>query len=175
MEMNTRLQVEHCVTEMRCGLDLVAEQLRVAAGHPLSIRQDQVELRGHAIQCRINAEDPDADFRPSPGRIERWHVPAPEGGTLRVDSHVVDGYVVPPHYDSLIAKVIAWGETREAATATLSAALAGLVCDGVKTTAPMHQQILASDDFRNNRYDTRTIPGFSKPPTPSATSAQGGQ
>ena len=93
---------------------------------------------------------------------------------MRVDTHVVDGYVVPPHYDSLIAKIIAWGETREAATTTLQAALAGLVCDGVKTTAPMHERILASDDFRSNRYDTRTIPGFSKPAAPSAASAQGG-
>jgi acetyl-CoA carboxylase biotin carboxylase subunit len=158
MEMNTRLQVEHCVSEMRSGIDLVHEQLRVAAGHPLSFEQERVELRGHAIECRINAEDPSAGFRPAPGRITEWVVPQGEG--IRVDTHVVAGYEVPPHYDSLLCKVIAHGADRAEATARMIDALGGLVCEGVPTTVPMHLAILASDDFRNHRYDTRTIPGW---------------
>jgi acetyl-CoA carboxylase, biotin carboxylase subunit len=161
MEMNTRLQVEHCVSEVRSGRDLVVEQIRVAAGHPLSFTQDQVELRGHAIECRINAEDPLHNFRPAPGRITRWHCPA--GDDLRVDTHVVSGYEVPPHYDSLLCKVIASGPTRDAACDRMIAALEALVCDGVPTTVPVHLAILRSAAFREHRYDTRTIPGW--PPT----------
>ncbi len=113
MEMNTRLQVEHCVTEMRTGIDLVAEQLRVAAGHRLSFEQHQVRLEGHAIECRINAEDPAAGFRPAPGVIARWQAPSSQDGQVRVDTHVETGYEVPPFYDSLLCKVIARGPTRE--------------------------------------------------------------
>ncbi|MBC8071502.1 MAG: ATP-grasp domain-containing protein [Deltaproteobacteria bacterium] len=158
MEMNTRLQVEHCVSEMRSGVDLVHEQIRVAAGHRLSFAQSDITLSGHAIECRINAEDPSQGFRPAPGRIERWVSPVGEG--IRVDTHVRSGYVVPPHYDSLLCKVIAHGADREQAIARMLGALAQLVCEGVPTTVPMHMQILASPEFREHRYDTRTIPGW---------------
>jgi acetyl-CoA carboxylase, biotin carboxylase subunit len=158
MEMNTRLQVEHCVSEVRSGRDLVIEQIRVAAGNRLSFTQDEVTLRGHAIECRINAEDPLENFRPSPGKISRWS--CPPSHDLRVDTHVVDGYEVPPFYDSLIAKVIASGATRDEACDRMIAALEGLVCDGVKTTVPVHLAILRSAAFREHRYDTRTIPGW---------------
>jgi acetyl-CoA carboxylase biotin carboxylase subunit len=163
MEMNTRLQVEHCVTEMRSGLDLVAEQIRVAAGHRLSLAQSDVKLGGHAIECRINAEDPSQGFRPSPGLITRWEVPTSTtvaGAIIRVDTHVASGYEVPPHYDSLLCKVIAWAETRDGAADALAEVLTGLVCEGVPTTAPMHVAILRSEAFRSNRYDTSAIPGF---------------
>ena len=158
MEMNTRLQVEHCVSEMRSGLDLVELQLKVAAGHRLPVTQDDVKLEGHAIECRINAEDPSAGFRPAPGTIDRWEVPTGDG--VRVDTHVAAGYRIPPHYDSLICKVITRGADRNAAADAMLAALSGLVCEGVPTTVPMHQAILASDDFRKNNYDTRRIPGW---------------
>ena len=158
MEMNTRLQVEHCVSEQRSGIDLVHEQIRVAAGNPLSFRQASIELCGHAIECRIYAEDPNDGFRPAPGRITAWQVPTGPG--IRVDTHVEAGYVVPPHYDSLLCKVIATAPTRDAAADLMIAALADLRCEGVPTTVPMHRQILASPAFREHRYDTRTIPGF---------------
>ncbi len=161
MEMNTRLQVEHSVSEVRSGRDLVIEQLRVAAGHPLSFSQAEVSLQGHVIECRINAEDPSAGFRPAPGLISQWSVPASEH--LRVDTHVVSGYTVPPHYDSLLCKLIARGDTRDQACDRMIAALEGLVCDGVPTTVPVHLAILRSDTFRSARHDTRNIPGW--PPT----------
>jgi acetyl-CoA carboxylase biotin carboxylase subunit len=161
MEMNTRLQVEHCVSEMRSGVDLVREQIRVAAGNPLSISQADIDLKGHAIECRINAEDPSQGFRPSPGVIEQWELPPGVGdGTLRIDTHVRSGYEVPPYYDSLICKVIAWGPNRDAACDRMIAALEQLTCKGVHTTIPMHLQILRSPAFRSHDYDTRAIPGF---------------
>jgi len=160
MEMNTRLQVEHCVSEMRSGRDLVREQLRVAAGHRLSFGQDEIVLRGHAIECRINAEDASQNFRPAPGRITRWQLPDLEDGRVRVDTHVTEGYEVPPFYDSLLCKVIAWGETRDEACDRMARALGGLVCDGVPTTIPMHLTILGSAAFRANDYTTRAIPGW---------------
>jgi acetyl-CoA carboxylase biotin carboxylase subunit len=163
MEMNTRLQVEHCVSEMRCGLDLVREQIRVAAGHPLSVRQDQVVTSGHAIECRINAEDPDDDFRPAPGVITRWVAPAGPASQLRVDTHVSSGYEVPPFYDSLLAKVVTRADTRDEAADRMIAALQALECEGVPTTLPMHLAILASEEFRRNRYTTRAIPGWPRP------------
>jgi acetyl-CoA carboxylase, biotin carboxylase subunit len=159
MEMNTRLQVEHPVTEMRCGLDLVAEQIRIAAGHPLSFRQEEVVLRGHAIECRINAEDPARDFRPAPGRITRWE-PPPASADVRVDTHVESGYEVPPHYDSLLCKVIVHAADRAGAVAKMIAALEALRCEGVPTTVPMHLAILRSAALRDGRYDNRTIPGW---------------
>jgi acetyl-CoA carboxylase, biotin carboxylase subunit len=159
MEMNTRLQVEHPVSEMRSGVDLMAEQIRIAAGQSLAFTQDDVKLSGHAIECRINAEDPSDGFRPSPGVIAHWGVPD-VGEHLRVDTHVESGYTVPPHYDSLICKVIAHGATRDEALDRMVAALEGLRCDGVRTTVPMHLAILRSDDFRNHRYDTGAIPGW---------------
>ncbi|PRQ08858.1 acetyl-CoA carboxylase biotin carboxylase subunit [Enhygromyxa salina] len=158
MEMNTRLQVEHCVSEMRSGFDLVREQIRVAAGHRLSVDQADITLGGHAIECRINAEDPAQGFRPSPGVITKWA--APSGPGIRVDTHVRDGYEVPPFYDSLICKVITHGDTRDAACDKMILALEQLVCEGVQTTVPMHLQILRSEAFRSDRYDTRAIPGF---------------
>lgn len=158
MEMNTRLQVEHCVSEIRTGIDLVEHQLRVAAGERLALSQDDVTFDGHAIECRINAEDPSAGFAPSPGTLEKWS--APEGPGVRVDTHVEEGYRVPPHYDSLICKVITHGATRDEAADRMITALGDLKVEGVKTTAPMHRTILASDDFRAHRYDTRTIPGW---------------
>jgi acetyl-CoA carboxylase, biotin carboxylase subunit len=157
MEMNTRLQVEHCVSEMRSGVDLVREQILVAAGHPLSLSQDDVTLRGHAIECRINAEDPSAGFRPSPGVIREWVAPSGEG--VRVDTHVRSGYEVPPYYDSLICKVITWAPERDAACDRMIAALEQLRCEGVATTVPLHLDILRNPDFRAHRYDTRAIPG----------------
>ncbi|MFW2386735.1 MAG: acetyl-CoA carboxylase biotin carboxylase subunit [Polyangiales bacterium] len=159
MEMNARLQVEHPVTEMRTGIDLVEAQIRVAAGEPLWFTQDDVEFRGHAIECRINAEDPSNGFAPSPGVLESWSVPA-AGDDVRVDTHVESGYEVPPHYDSLICKVIAWGKDRDAACDRLAEALGGLRCQGIATTTPMHLAVLGSKEFRENRYDTRAVPGW---------------
>jgi acetyl-CoA carboxylase biotin carboxylase subunit len=160
MEMNTRLQVEHPVSEMRSGLDLMSEMIRVCAGHRLSVTQEQISFGGHVIECRINAEDPSDGFRPSPGEITRFELPDLEGGEVRVDTHVVSGYVVPPFYDSLICKVIVRAETRDLAIARMERALRGMIVEGVKTTIPLHLTILASDAFRTNRYDTRAIPGW---------------
>mgnify|MGYP001814773966 FL=1 len=159
MEMNARLQVEHPVTEMRTGIDLVEAQIRVAAGEPLWFSQDEVGFRGHAIECRINAEDPSNGFAPSPGVLEQWSVPS-EDDHVRVDTHVESGYEVPPHYDSLVCKVIAWGEDRDAACDRLAATLRGMRCDGISTTIPMHLAVLSSSDFRANDYDTRAVPGW---------------
>jgi len=160
MEMNARLQVEHPVTEMRTGIDLVEAQIRIAAGEPSRFTQDDIHLRGHAIECRINAENPSNGFAPSPGVIERWEAPDTEDGEIRVDTHVESGYEVPPHYDSLLCKVIAWGENRDAACDRLIAALRSMRCDGIATTIPMHLKVLTSKEFRENRYDTRAVPGW---------------
>ena len=157
MEMNTRLQIEHPVTELVSGLDLVAEQLRIAAGEPLSVTQDQIERRGHAIECRINAEDPDT-FRPSPGRITDYH--APGGLGVRVDSALYTGYAVPPHYDSLIAKLIVHGATRNECLMRLRRALEEFVIGGVATTIPLHQRLIAAPDFINGDYDIRWLENF---------------
>jgi acetyl-CoA carboxylase biotin carboxylase subunit len=159
MEMNARLQVEHPVTEMRTGIDLVEAQIRVAAGEALWFSQDDVELRGHAIECRINAEDPSNGFSPSPGVVERWEVGS-DDASVRVDTHVESGYEVPPHYDSLVCKVIAWGEDRDAACDRLAEALRNMRCEGISTTIPMHLAVLSSKEFRENRYDTRAVPGW---------------
>ncbi len=164
MEMNTRLQVEHCVSEMRCGIDLVEEQIRVAAGQPLRYAQDDVHLDGHAIECRINAEDPADGFRPTPGEITTFELPDARGGDVRVDTHAGPGYVVPPHYDSLICKVITRGPDRAAAIERMIDALGAMKIEGVSTTSAMHRAILASEAFREHRYDTRSIPGW--PPAP---------
>ena len=159
MEMNARLQVEHPVTEMRTGIDLVEAQIRVAAGEPLWLSQDDIALRGHAIECRINAEDPSNGFAPSPGVVEQWEVGSADE-SVRVDTHVESGYEVPPHYDSLVCKVIAWGKDRDAACDRLAEALQNMRCDGISTTIPMHLAVLSSKDFRENRYDTRAVPGW---------------
>lgn len=145
IEMNTRVQVEHPVTEQITGIDIVKEQLRVAAGLGLSVRQEDIRLRGHAIECRINAEDP-ASFLPSPGRVNMFH--APGGNGIRVDSHIYSGYSVPPHYDSLIAKLIAFGATRDEALARMSNALEEMHVDGIKTNISLHQDIMRDNAFR---------------------------
>jgi len=144
IEMNTRIQVEHPVTEMVTGIDIVREQIRIAAGEGLGYKQSAVRFSGHAIECRINAEDPE-HFVPSPGRITAWI--APGGPGVRVDSHVVPGYVVPPHYDSLIAKIIVHGQDRADAIARMQRALAETVVEGVKTTIPYHLKLLADPAF----------------------------
>ncbi len=146
IEMNTRIQVEHPVTEMVTGVDLIKEQLKIAAGQPLSITQDDVVIKGHAIECRINAEDPDT-FIPSPGKITRFH---PAGGLgIRWDSHIYADYSVPPHYDSMIGKLITYGENRDVAIARAKNALNELVIDGIKTNTPLHQEIMADEHFQN--------------------------
>ena len=145
IEVNTRLQVEHPVTEMVTGVDIVKEQLRIAAGEKLSYRQEDIQIRGHAIECRINAEDP-RNFMPSPGAVTMYHPPGGPG--IRVDSHLYSGYTVPPHYDSLIGKIIAHGETREAAIARMQTALTELVIEGIKSNASLHQDILKDAHFR---------------------------
>ena len=162
MEMNARLQVEHPVTEMQSGIDLVKQQLLVAANHPLEITQDDVNLEGASIECRINAEDPSADFRPTPGKLEVYEFPAGVGpGEVRVDTHLVAGDTVPPYYDSLLAKVIAHGETRDEAIETMLATLREARIEGVSTTTPLHLAVLMSPEFRRGEYDTASIPGWS--------------
>ncbi|HUL91167.1 MAG TPA: acetyl-CoA carboxylase biotin carboxylase subunit [Burkholderiales bacterium] len=139
IEMNTRIQVEHPVTEMVTGVDIVQEQIRVAAGERLSVRQKDIEIRGHAIECRINAEDP-FRFTPSPGRITSYH--APGGPGIRVDSHIYQGYSVPPNYDSLICKLIAYGANRDQAIRRMRIALSEMVVEGIQTNIPLHQELL---------------------------------
>ncbi|MBW3140474.1 acetyl-CoA carboxylase biotin carboxylase subunit [Ferrimonas balearica] len=146
IEMNTRIQVEHPVTEMVTGVDLIKEQLRIAAGQPLSISQEQVVIRGHAIECRINAEDP-KNFIPSPGTITHFHPPGGMG--IRWDSHIYAGYRVPPYYDSMIGKLITYGENRGIAIARMRNALHELVVDGIKTNVPLQQRIMADENFQN--------------------------
>lgn len=145
IEMNTRVQVEHPVTEMITGIDIVKEQLNIAAGNKLSFTQADIKIQGHAIECRINAEDP-RSFIPSPGTISDFH--APGGPGIRIDSHIYNGYKVPPYYDSLIAKIIAYGESREIALARMRNALDETVVDGIKTNIPLHQDILRSTNFQ---------------------------
>ncbi len=150
IEMNTRVQVEHPVTEMITGIDIVKEQLHIASGVPLGYAQEDITLRGHAIECRINAEDPD-NFMPSPGTVEHYHPPGGPG--IRVDTHLYQGYKVPPHYDSMIGKLIAHAETRELALARLNTALTEIVIDGIKTNVPLHQQLVNDTAFINGGTD----------------------
>ncbi len=152
MEMNTRVQVEHCVSEMISGVDIVKEQVRVAAGHRLSVTQDDICLRGHAIECRINAEDPDRDFMPFAGKIEGYI--APGGFGVRVDSHVYTGYTIPPYYDSMVGKLICWGKDREDARLRMLRALNEYVITGIKTTIPFHREILNNDIFISGKFNT---------------------
>ena len=160
IEMNTRLQVEHPVTEMITGIDLVQAQIRIAAGEKLWFGQDDIQISGHAIELRLNAEDPEDDFRPSPGVIERFHVPEPKGGgRLRIDAAVDEGSSVSPYYDSMIAKLIGWGPDRDSAIATCSEALAGMELSGVPTTAALHRDILASAEFQAGSLKVGIIPG----------------
>jgi acetyl-CoA carboxylase, biotin carboxylase subunit len=153
--MNTRIQVEHPVTEMITGFDLVAEQIRVASGLPLGFTQADVQLHGHAIECRINAEDPERDFLPRPGLISRWDAPSGEG--IRVDSHCYSGYTVPPYYDSLLGKLIVHAADRQQAIATMRAALGRLHVEGPTTTAAFHEAVLAHPDFAEGQVTTRWV------------------
>jgi acetyl-CoA carboxylase, biotin carboxylase subunit len=161
MEMNTRIQVEHPVTEMITGLDLIAEQIRIAQGERLSFTQDQVMLRGHAIECRINAEDPDHNFRPSPGRISGYLPPGGPG--VRMDSHVYTDYEIPPYYDSLIGKLIVWGSDRSAAIQRMDRALRECAITGLPTTIGFHQRILESPEFLQGEVYTNFVEQLMKP------------
>ncbi|MDG4721295.1 MULTISPECIES: acetyl-CoA carboxylase biotin carboxylase subunit [Thalassospira] len=157
IEMNTRLQVEHPVTEMISGVDLVREQIRVAAGLELSFKQEDLEIHGHAIECRINAEDPQT-FVPSPGKIKEYH--APGGLGVRVDSGIYTGYSIPPYYDSMIAKLIVHGRDREECMMRLRRALAEYAIGGIKTTIPLHQTLLANPDIQKGAYDIHWLEKF---------------
>jgi acetyl-CoA carboxylase biotin carboxylase subunit len=156
MEMNTRIQVEHGVTEEVINYDLIKEQIKIAAGVPISGRNYEPVM--HAIECRINAEDPYNDFRPSPGKITVLHTPGGHG--VRVDSHIYAGYVIPPYYDSMIAKIIAVAQTREEAINTMERALSEYVIEGVKTTIPFHLQLMRDENFRKGNFTTKFIETF---------------
>ena len=156
MEMNTRIQVEHPVTEQVTGHDLIKLQFRVAAGERLP--KKKIVPRGHAIECRVNAEDPAAGFRPSPGRIKDFHIPG--GFGVRVDTHAYTDYVVPPYYDSLIAKLIVYAQTREGAIQKMAGALEEFVIEGIKTTVPFHRQVMADERFRSGKFDTSFLDTF---------------
>ena len=157
IEMNTRLQVEHPVTEAITGVDLVREQIRVAEGRPLSVAQDEIAFKGHAIECRITAENPDT-FLPSPGRVGVYH--APGGLGVRVDSGLFSGYTVPPHYDSLIAKLIVHGANRNECLMRLRRALSEYVIDGLETIIPLHQRLMNEADFVDGNYDIHWLERF---------------
>jgi acetyl-CoA carboxylase, biotin carboxylase subunit len=157
IEMNTRLQVEHPISEMVSGIDIVREQIRIAAGSPLSYRQEDVSLAGHAIECRVNAEDPES-FVPSPGQILRYH--APGGLGVRVDSALYQGYSVPPNYDSLVAKLIVHGAGRNECLMRMRRALEEFVIAGIETTIPLHQRLIAAPDFINGDYDVHWLERF---------------
>ena len=144
IEMNTRVQVEHPVSELISGVDIVCEQIRIAAGERLRFKQRDLEFRGHAIECRINAEDP-FTFTPCPGKITAWHLPGGPG--IRIDTHVFAGYTVPPYYDSMIGKLIAYGDTREQAIARMRIALSEFACEGIKTNVKLHRLLLADERF----------------------------
>ena len=167
MEMNTRIQVEHPVTEEVTGIDLVKEQILVAAGEPMTFKQSDVKLNGHAIECRINAEDFEHGFRPSPGKVTYWYRPGGPG--LRVDSHVYAGYTIPPYYDSMIGKLIAHGKDRAEAIRRMEIALEEMIVEGIKTTIPFHRLALASEKFRKGDLSTRFVEELLKehPPVPT--------
>jgi acetyl-CoA carboxylase biotin carboxylase subunit len=155
IEVNARIQVEHPVTEMVTGLDLIQQQIRIAAGEPLALRQEEIACRGHAIECRINSEDPDHDFRPSPGRITQLRVPGGPG--LRWDSHIEVGYSVPPFYDSLLGKLIVHAPTRDEAIARMRRALDELLIEGIHTTIALHRRIMRDPEFIASRVDTTWV------------------
>jgi acetyl-CoA carboxylase biotin carboxylase subunit len=155
MEMNTRIQVEHPVTEYISGIDLIKQQLLIAKGHPLKITQSEVSLKGWSIECRINAENPDKNFMPSPGKIITYLPPG--GPNVRVDSAVYSGYTIPPYYDSMIAKVIVHGKTREEAIAIMIRALEEFVVEGIYTTIPFHLNLLQNEIFVKGKYNTKFL------------------
>ena len=157
IEMNTRVQVEHPVTEMITGIDIVREQIRVASGTPLSYTQDMVRFHGHAIECRINAEHP-FTFVPSPGKVTQYHVPG--GLNVRCDSAIYAGYTIPPYYDSMVAKLIVSGYTREGCLLRLRRSLEEFVVSGITTTIPLHQTLVENDDFRAGKYDIHWLEKF---------------
>ena len=156
MEMNTRLQVEHCVSEMVSGIDIVEWMIRIAEGDELP-PQESIELKGHAIECRITAEDP-VSFLPSPGKIQKWI--APGGRNVRIDTHAYCNYIIPSYYDSMIGKLIVWGEDRERAIAAMSRALGEFEVAGVRTTIDFHRKMMQNDDFRNNDFDTKYLENY---------------
>ena len=156
MEMNTRLQVEHCVSEMVSGIDIVKLMIEVAEGKPLP-SQEEVTLKGHAIECRITAEDP-VSFLPSPGKIQKWI--APGGKDVRIDTHAHCNYIIPPYYDSMIGKLIVWGEDRDAAIAKMSRALDEFEVAGVKTTIDFHRKMMRNNDFKTNNFDTKYLENY---------------
>ncbi|MCA6069996.1 MAG: acetyl-CoA carboxylase biotin carboxylase subunit [Endomicrobium sp.] len=158
MEMNTRIQVEHPVTEMITGIDLVKEQIKLAAGEKLSIISEKVKILGHAIECRINAEDPDTDFIPSPGKIGKLFLPGGPG--IRIDSHVYSGYTIPPFYDSLIAKIIAFGSDRNESVIRMQRALREVEIEGIKNTVSLHSKIMANETFRKGGVSTDFLPKY---------------
>ncbi|GHT68719.1 acetyl-CoA carboxylase biotin carboxylase subunit [Endomicrobiia bacterium] len=155
MEMNTRIQVEHPITEMVTGLDLVKEQIKLAAGEKLSIVSEKVKILGHAIECRINAEDPDKDFIPSPGTIGKLYLPGGPG--IRLDTHVYSGYTIPPYYDSLIAKIIAFGSNRGESIAKMQRALREVEIEGIKNTSSLHSKIMSNEKFRRGSVNTNFL------------------
>jgi acetyl-CoA carboxylase biotin carboxylase subunit len=155
IEMNARVQVEHPVTEMVTGADIVGEQIGIAAGQELAMSQNEVRMNGHAIECRINAEDPERNFAPCPGKIEVFHVPGGPG--IRVDTHAYAQYVMSPYYDSLVAKLVAHGRDRSRATARLRRALDEFYVEGIQTTIGFHKKAIASDLFRSGRFDTSAV------------------
>ncbi len=171
MEMNTRIQVEHPVTEYVTGIDLVKEQIRVASGLPLSVKQDEIEFRGHSIECRINAEDPDRNFLPSPGKIDAYI--APGGIGVRVDSHCYPGYSIPPFYDSLVSKLIVWGRDRPEAIQRMLRALDEYAITGIKTTIPFHQRVLLHEAFQRGDVHTDFIEKYMTPAAAEATTPNG--
>jgi len=158
MEMNTRIQVEHPITEIVTGIDLVKEQIRLAAGERLEIDSSSIKIKNHAIECRINAEDPDKDFIPSPGKIGKLYLPG--GAGIRVDTHVYSGYTIPPFYDSLIAKIIAYAPTREETISKMSRALKEVIIEGIKNTAPLHAKIMNNEYFHQGNICTDFLPKY---------------
>ena len=156
MEMNTRIQVEHPVTEMVSGVDLIKEMISIAQGNPLSVKQEDIQFRGHAMECRINAEDPEHNFRPCPGVIEQVHLPG--GNGVRIDTAVYSGYEIPPYYDSMIAKVIVHGRDRQEAIDKMRSTLGELIIDGVTTNVDFQYEILNNEDFQSGDITTDFIP-----------------
>jgi acetyl-CoA carboxylase biotin carboxylase subunit len=161
MEMNTRIQVEHPVTEMITGVDLIKEQLRVAGGERLTLKQEDIKFNGHAIECRINAEDSERNFLPSPGRVDAYI--APGGPGVRIDSHCYPGYSIPPFYDSLMGKLIVWGKNRDEAIDRMLRALDEYAITGVKTTIPFHQKVLNHAVFQQGEVSTDFIEKYMTP------------
>jgi acetyl-CoA carboxylase biotin carboxylase subunit len=153
MEMNTRIQVEHTITEEVVNYDLIKEQIKLAAGDPISGKNYYPQM--HAIECRINAEDPFANFRPNPGKVTSYH--APGGHGIRLDTHVYAGYVIPPYYDSMVAKLITVAQTREEAITKMERALDEYIIEGVKTTIPFHQRLMKNEQFRKGEFTTKFL------------------